>query len=592
MSYEHQLQYFSETFGEHEQYELFRVYGDAGQSGTKLSRPEFDQMIIDAGIDKTKVEKDLFVITGPPKFSRILVRNTSRFARTVSVDMLIKTLTKNGVYVDFIDTGLSTERPTDAVTLGFLQLMDQEESKDKSRKTSFGLRAGAEHGSILCHENIYGYRYFPRPENRLEIIPEEAAIVKRLFELYNSGMGAYRIAGLLAREGVLNRRGKPFSESSIRTLLANEKYCGWVTRMKYDTGTVFNKHSPKIRPMEDRVSFQDEVRMPAIVTVEEFFKAQALREGKVQHQTQKGVNHGSTDYAGKIFCGCCGTQYRATSTKQCNGRKERYYACVKKRQMAYDEHGTRKMLCQNRNVSETMLDEALTSDNYSFLLAMNLLNASLLLERIEGTLRESVLHTDDGEVGTLKEELGEIESKIYDLLQFSVEGKISRVYVEKTAKPLEEKAHDLQERINALEKPLVQKQGDLQDVQGTIALLNAQFDAIFDERYEKAVIEHSRAEILQDVKHIVVDPYDHFQIVFNTFDEVHALVERHKHILPADIIEELEEGNFVEKDGLGLYARLAVMYMDHEPRRKTDKHEWIKELRAKGVNIGFGAPRP
>ena len=115
-SFENQMRYFQREFGTDNGYELVRVYADCGRSGTSLRRPDFDLMIADAGIDKTKVDGDLFQITGKPKFSRILVKNTSRFARNVSSDMLLKTLAKNGVYVDFVDTNLSTERPADIMT--------------------------------------------------------------------------------------------------------------------------------------------------------------------------------------------------------------------------------------------------------------------------------------------------------------------------------------------------------------------------------------------------------------------------------------------------------------------------------------------
>ena len=116
-SFENQMSYFQREFGENENYDLVKLYADCGRSGTSLKRPDFDKMIADAGIDKSQMDGDLFRIVGTPKFSRILVKNTSRFARNVSADMLLKTLRKNGVYVDFIDTNLSTERTADIMTL-------------------------------------------------------------------------------------------------------------------------------------------------------------------------------------------------------------------------------------------------------------------------------------------------------------------------------------------------------------------------------------------------------------------------------------------------------------------------------------------
>lgn len=108
-SYNNQIRFFEREFGERAGYELVEIYRDRGTSGTKLSRPGFDKMILDAGIDKRHIDGDLYRIIDKPKFNRILVKNASRFARNVSADMLLKTLKKNGVFVDFVSSGVSTE---------------------------------------------------------------------------------------------------------------------------------------------------------------------------------------------------------------------------------------------------------------------------------------------------------------------------------------------------------------------------------------------------------------------------------------------------------------------------------------------------
>ena len=87
-SYNNQIRFFEREFGERAGYELVEIYRDRGTSGTKLSRPGFDKMILDAGIDKRHIDGDLYRIIDKPKFNRILVKNASRFARNVSADML------------------------------------------------------------------------------------------------------------------------------------------------------------------------------------------------------------------------------------------------------------------------------------------------------------------------------------------------------------------------------------------------------------------------------------------------------------------------------------------------------------------------
>ena len=222
-SLENQISYFTREFGESDDYELVELYYDAGRSGTSLMRPNFDRMILDAGIDKSQIDGDCFKIIGAPKFNRILTKNTSRFARNVSVDMLLKSLAKNEVYVDYVDIGLSTERSGDMFTLQVLQAADENESRDKSRKVQFGIEEGIKRGNIHSHGKLYGYKYYPKPENRLEIIESEAEVIREMFDLYaNQGLGFHRIRKHFMAQGIKSRSGKDFSDRGIRLMIQNE----------------------------------------------------------------------------------------------------------------------------------------------------------------------------------------------------------------------------------------------------------------------------------------------------------------------------------------------------------------------------------
>ena len=51
-SFEYQKNYFEREIAKDERYELVRVYAEKGLSGTSLlKRPEFNEMINDAGVD-------------------------------------------------------------------------------------------------------------------------------------------------------------------------------------------------------------------------------------------------------------------------------------------------------------------------------------------------------------------------------------------------------------------------------------------------------------------------------------------------------------------------------------------------------------
>ena len=90
------------------------VYYDEGTSGTKLSRPAFDRLLLDAGLTPvidadTDKKTTTYKVDKKPKFDVIVVKDASRFSRNVSVNSIMQTLKDNGVYVFFCDLNMTTE---------------------------------------------------------------------------------------------------------------------------------------------------------------------------------------------------------------------------------------------------------------------------------------------------------------------------------------------------------------------------------------------------------------------------------------------------------------------------------------------------
>lgn len=132
---------------------------------------------------------------------------------------------------------------------------------------------------------------------------DEAEIVRLIFDLYaNKNMGVQRIGEYLTEHGIFTRQGKPFSGRSLLIMLRNETYTGRGVRNKFTNGAIFEKHPT--RETGNAVIFETD-KVPAIIDMETFEKAQSVLESKVQHQERKGIYTGKTDFAGKLVCGCC-----------------------------------------------------------------------------------------------------------------------------------------------------------------------------------------------------------------------------------------------------------------------------------------------
>ena len=119
-SYENQQSYFNREI-EAKGHTLFKIYKDFGLTGTKLSnRPEFEEMLTDAGIDIKVINTDardkrllrqhtVYELSDrKPKFNEIWIKNTSRFARNTLSYTLITLLRQKHVNVYFIEQNINT----------------------------------------------------------------------------------------------------------------------------------------------------------------------------------------------------------------------------------------------------------------------------------------------------------------------------------------------------------------------------------------------------------------------------------------------------------------------------------------------------
>jgi DNA invertase Pin-like site-specific DNA recombinase len=178
-----------------------------------------------------------------------------------------------------------------------------------SEKIKTAMRRKAVRGDALGRPP-YGYRI--GPDQRLEIVPEEAGVVRMIFEMYlKEGLGIRRIAGELNEQGLRTRRGGRWRMVSIRDILRNRAYLGTYSRFGV---RVSGTHPPLATPDEFRaVQRRLEARAPA------------QRERKLQPFLLSGM----------VTCGRCGNRLIGVSRRQKWTTKSgeerskvyRYYQC-------------------------------------------------------------------------------------------------------------------------------------------------------------------------------------------------------------------------------------------------------------------------
>ena len=151
-----------------------------------------------------------------------------------------------------------------------------------------------------------GYVNNPRIRN-IEPDVVKGKIIKRAFEEYATGNHTYvSLAQFLADLGLTTKQGKPLAKVSIKKLLTNRAYLGFV---KYGDEWFDGNFAPLISPQ----LFED---------VQKVLQARERpRKRKVKHDFP---------FTGLFRCGECGSMISAQWTTNRHGTKYRYYRCSKK----------------------------------------------------------------------------------------------------------------------------------------------------------------------------------------------------------------------------------------------------------------------
>ncbi len=212
-SYEVQVKHYTERIQSEPKWTLVGIYADKGITGTSVKkRDEFNKMI-----KKCK----------QGKIDMIITKSIARFARN-TVDCLTHTrMLKNlGVDVYFEEQGIHSTDPGAEFYITIYGSIAQSESENISANVRWGKAQSAKDGKVSFHyKNFLGYRR--GEDGQPEIDPEQAAIVRLIYEKFLAGDSYSVIAKYLMESGIPTPAGKEkWCETTIRSILSNERYKG------------------------------------------------------------------------------------------------------------------------------------------------------------------------------------------------------------------------------------------------------------------------------------------------------------------------------------------------------------------------------
>lgn len=289
-----QVQYYENFIKSNHNWQFSGGYVDEGISGTTVKkRVNFNLMIKDAKHHK---------------FDLIVTKEISRFARdTLASIQYTRELLANDIGVYFQSDNICTFDPDSELRLTIMSSIAQEEVRKLSERVKFGFQRQIEKGSVLGNDYIWGYIKDKSPKERgdkrkLVIVPEEAKIIRLIYDLYvNENIGMRSIGLRLAQLGYFSKTGKPFSQSTIKSILTNPKYKGYYCGNKT---RVIEYHSKKRVNIDksDWKLYKDE-EIPAIVDEVIWNKVQQIiSERSSKMPSDKRIFQNRYAFSGKIMC--------------------------------------------------------------------------------------------------------------------------------------------------------------------------------------------------------------------------------------------------------------------------------------------------
>ncbi len=302
---------------------------DEGISGLDTrKRDEFNRMIADCRAGK---------------IDRVLVKSTSRFARnTTDYIRYVRELLRLGISICFekenIDTGKMTSEQIAQIYGAFSQM----ESTNHSSVMRVSVRMRMEKGLFIPPSAPYGYRLTGR---ELEIVPEEAEIVRYIYNAYLNGQGTADIAHELNELGVIRGHGREgWHPNTVQYILTNVSYTGDMLWQKsFATDTI---PFQQVRNRGQKPRYFVENCHPPIVSREDFRRVQELMALRREQFAGNVPKAEASIYSKRIVCGECGSICRRKVT---NGKT--YWVC--------NRHDAAKSSCPVPQVPEAEITAAL-----------------------------------------------------------------------------------------------------------------------------------------------------------------------------------------------------------------------------------------
>ena len=277
---------------------LYKVYKDAGFSGSNIKRPGLQSLIADA---KNK------------HFDTVLVYKLDRLSRSQkdTLYLIEEVFNKQDIAFFSLQENFDTSTAFGKAMIGLLAVFAQLEREQIKERMQLGKLGRAKAGKAMMWAKVaYGYNY-NKETGSLDINPAEAEIVKIVYAEYLAGQSITKLKDYLNENG-LNTKARPWYYRAIRQILGNPVYAGY----NQFSGQVFKGDHQPIVSKEDYDRTQEELKRRQLKAYELFNNPRPFRAKYM--------------LSGLARCGYCGTPLKMSMTakRKSDGVRTYRYSCI------------------------------------------------------------------------------------------------------------------------------------------------------------------------------------------------------------------------------------------------------------------------
>lgn len=354
--------------------ENFEVFEDAGYSAKNTDRPAYQQMM-------TRVRSG--------EFSHVLVWKIDRISRNLlDFAAMYKELKELGVIFVSKNEQFDTSSAMGEAMLKIILVFAELERNMTSERVSAVMVSRANSGKWNGGKIPFGYDY-DKQTKEFSINASEAAVIRTVYDLYETHWSLVTVAKILNEKGILPRSGKPWNPTTVRTMLVNPFYVGIYRYNRHD------ENNPKrftLKPETEWIIIED--HHPAIIDrtrqdriIETLQKRQRGKYGQYSTYQRKNIHI----FAGLLRCGNCGSNMASTIDRaRSDGWRPSVYICSRRRR--FDD-------CQNKYISDVTLGPFVLNYIANMIKASNSFGKTTSIDTLQKKLLRGEYFADVDHIG-------------------------------------------------------------------------------------------------------------------------------------------------------------------------------------------------